>query len=181
MENETETTFWKGRPSQWLNIGPFTVAILLAAGIIAGGIFFPPAFIGLVIPLIYMHLALSHSPLPDLRAHHRAPSHHHRGDQPKHRRGGTIPGQGHPRGTEMVDAPHRPRKRPSRNIRPLPPARSISAPSAIASDSAKNSEKRSKPCVTENASAKWTSTRPAIPRDSRAWAAWDKAGSTEPD
>ncbi|MGJ8642356.1 MAG: PH domain-containing protein [Luteolibacter sp.] len=53
-EDETETTFWKGSPSQWLNIGPFSVAILLAIGIVAGGIFFPPAFIGLIIPVIYV-------------------------------------------------------------------------------------------------------------------------------
>lgn len=52
-DDKTETTFWKGSPSQWLNIGPFFVCILLAAGIVAGGIFFPPAFIGLVIPAIY--------------------------------------------------------------------------------------------------------------------------------
>lgn len=52
-EDETETTFWKGSPSQWLNIGPFSVAILLAIGIIAGGIFFVPAFIGLIIPAFY--------------------------------------------------------------------------------------------------------------------------------
>lgn len=48
-----ETTFWKGSPSQWLNLGPFSFAIALAAGIIVGGIFFPPAFIGLVIPFFY--------------------------------------------------------------------------------------------------------------------------------
>ncbi len=54
MDDESETTFWKGSPSQWLNTGPFSVAILLAAGIIVGGIFFPPAFIGLVIPVFYM-------------------------------------------------------------------------------------------------------------------------------
>ena len=48
-----ETTFWKGSPSQWLNIGHYTVALLLAAGIIAAGIFFPPAFLGLVIPFLY--------------------------------------------------------------------------------------------------------------------------------
>ncbi|MFD2256731.1 PH domain-containing protein [Luteolibacter algae] len=48
-----ETTFWKGSPSQWLNIGPFSLAILLSAGIVAGGIFFPPAFIGLMLPAIY--------------------------------------------------------------------------------------------------------------------------------
>jgi uncharacterized membrane protein YdbT with pleckstrin-like domain len=53
MEKETETTFWKGSPSQWLNLGPFIVAILLAGGIIAGGVFFPPALIGLVIPLAW--------------------------------------------------------------------------------------------------------------------------------
>ncbi|MEP2775061.1 MAG: PH domain-containing protein [Luteolibacter sp.] len=51
--DETETTFWKGSPSQWLNIGPYAVAILFAAGIIAGGIFFPPAFIALILPAIY--------------------------------------------------------------------------------------------------------------------------------
>ncbi|MDP4625058.1 MAG: PH domain-containing protein [Akkermansiaceae bacterium] len=53
MTDTEEKTFWKGSPSQWLNIGPFSVAILLAAGITAGGIFFPPAFIGLIIPAIY--------------------------------------------------------------------------------------------------------------------------------
>lgn len=55
MNNEqTETTFWKGSPSQWLNIGPFSVAILLAIGIMAGGIFFPLAFIALIIPALYL-------------------------------------------------------------------------------------------------------------------------------
>ncbi len=48
-----ETTIWKGSPSQWLNIGPFSVAALVAAGITAGGIFFPPGFIGLAIPVSY--------------------------------------------------------------------------------------------------------------------------------
>lgn len=50
---DEETTFWKGSPSQWLNIGPFTVALLLAAGIAVGGMFFPPAWIALVIPFFY--------------------------------------------------------------------------------------------------------------------------------
>jgi uncharacterized membrane protein YdbT with pleckstrin-like domain len=54
MEDTPETTFWKGSPSQWLNLGPFSVAILLAAGIIAAGVFFPPALIGLVVPLGWM-------------------------------------------------------------------------------------------------------------------------------
>lgn len=48
-----ETTYWKGSPSQWLNIGPFLVCLLLSAGIVTGGIFFPPAFIALVLPLGY--------------------------------------------------------------------------------------------------------------------------------
>lgn len=49
----TENTLWKGSPSQWLNLGPFAAALLLAAGIIAGGCFFPPAFAGLLLPLGY--------------------------------------------------------------------------------------------------------------------------------
>lgn len=52
-DDQTETTFWKGSPSQWLNIGPYLVCILLAIGIVAGGIYFTPAFIALLIPAIY--------------------------------------------------------------------------------------------------------------------------------
>lgn len=48
-----EITLWKGSPSQWLNIGPFTIALLLAAGIVVGGIFFLPA-----IPLAVLAAAL---------------------------------------------------------------------------------------------------------------------------
>jgi len=48
---DEETTFWKGSPSQWLNIGHFGAAILLAVGIVIGGVFFPPAFIALIFPL----------------------------------------------------------------------------------------------------------------------------------
>lgn len=48
-----ETSLWKGSPSQWLNLGPFTAAILLTAGIVAGGLFFPPAFIALILPPVY--------------------------------------------------------------------------------------------------------------------------------
>lgn len=56
MENSTETTFWKGSPSQWLNIGHFAAALLLAAGIAIGAVLsvFPPAFIGLIIPLVWI-------------------------------------------------------------------------------------------------------------------------------
>jgi uncharacterized membrane protein YdbT with pleckstrin-like domain len=49
-----ENSFWKGSPSQWLNLGPFSAALVLAGCIIAGGVFFPPAFIGLLVPLFYM-------------------------------------------------------------------------------------------------------------------------------
>jgi len=48
-----ENVLWKDSPSQWLNLGPYTVSALLAAGIAAGGLFFPPAFVGLILPLLY--------------------------------------------------------------------------------------------------------------------------------
>ena len=54
MTEEIETPLWKGTPSQWLNIGPFSLALLLSAGIAVGGILFPPAFAGLILPLIWM-------------------------------------------------------------------------------------------------------------------------------
>jgi uncharacterized membrane protein YdbT with pleckstrin-like domain len=53
-----ENTLWKGSPSQWLNIGPFTAAILLGTGIALAGIFFPPALLpalgGVVLLLVFM-------------------------------------------------------------------------------------------------------------------------------
>lgn len=49
-----ENTIWKGSPSQWLNLGPFIVALLFAGGVIFGSLFFPPALIGLIIPALYM-------------------------------------------------------------------------------------------------------------------------------
>ena len=54
MEANTETTFWKGSPSQWLNIGHFAAALLLAVGISILGVAFPPALIALIIPLIWI-------------------------------------------------------------------------------------------------------------------------------
>ncbi|QTN31809.1 PH domain-containing protein [Akkermansiaceae bacterium] len=48
-----ENTFWKGSPSQWLNIGHFGAAILITAAIAVGGVFFPPAFVALIIPFAY--------------------------------------------------------------------------------------------------------------------------------
>lgn len=49
-----ETSLWKGSPSQWLNLGPFTVALIAASGIFVGGLFFPPAFIALILPVGYL-------------------------------------------------------------------------------------------------------------------------------
>jgi len=52
-----ETTFWKGSPSQWLNIGPFSIAIVLAGIIIISSVFSGPAaplvLIALIFPVIY--------------------------------------------------------------------------------------------------------------------------------
>jgi uncharacterized membrane protein YdbT with pleckstrin-like domain len=49
-----ESTLWKGSPSQWLNLGPFTAALVACVGICVGGIFFPPAWLALVLPLGFM-------------------------------------------------------------------------------------------------------------------------------
>ena len=49
-----ENTLWKGSPSQWLNLGPFSAALMLSVGITVGGLVFPPAFAGLILPLGYM-------------------------------------------------------------------------------------------------------------------------------
>ena len=49
-----ESSLWKGSSSQWLNLGPFTAALVLAAGVLAGAVFFPPALIGLVLPTGYL-------------------------------------------------------------------------------------------------------------------------------
>lgn len=49
-----ENSLWKGSSSQWLNLGPFTAALLAAGTISAGGLFFPPVFIALVLPAVYL-------------------------------------------------------------------------------------------------------------------------------
>ena len=49
-----ETSLWKGSSSQWLNLGPFTAALIAAVGISVGSLFFPPGFIALIIPAAYM-------------------------------------------------------------------------------------------------------------------------------
>ncbi len=48
-----EDLLWKGTPSQWLNLGSYTGALVLAALIVVGGVFFPPAFIALILPLAW--------------------------------------------------------------------------------------------------------------------------------
>ncbi|WP_205760880.1 PH domain-containing protein [Luteolibacter luteus] len=47
----SEELLWKGSPSQVLNLGKYLIALLLAVGIAVGGIFFPPAWAALILPL----------------------------------------------------------------------------------------------------------------------------------
>jgi membrane protein YdbS with pleckstrin-like domain len=54
MTQETETPLWKGTTSQWLNIGHFTLALILSAGIIIGGVYIPFAYAALIIPLAWI-------------------------------------------------------------------------------------------------------------------------------
>ena len=56
MQSETvsEEVLWKGSPSQVLNLGKYLVALLLAIGIIVGGLFFPLAWAALILPLAWM-------------------------------------------------------------------------------------------------------------------------------
>ncbi len=49
-----ENSLWKGSPSQWLNLGPLCLALVMVAGIVVGGMFFPPAWIALPLPVIYL-------------------------------------------------------------------------------------------------------------------------------
>lgn len=49
-----ETSLWKGSPSQWLNLGPFVAAAIVVVGISIGGIFFPPAFLALILPAVFI-------------------------------------------------------------------------------------------------------------------------------
>jgi uncharacterized membrane protein YdbT with pleckstrin-like domain len=47
----SEEVLWKGSPSQVLNLGKYLVALAVAIGIGVGGIFFPPAWVALILPL----------------------------------------------------------------------------------------------------------------------------------
>jgi len=48
-----ETTIWKGSPSQWLNLGPFAAALVLAIGIAVAATHFPSIWLGLLVPVLY--------------------------------------------------------------------------------------------------------------------------------
>ena len=58
MDETTETTFWKGSSSQWLNFRPFLFSLIFASGIIIGSVFSGPAaplvLIALIFPVTYM-------------------------------------------------------------------------------------------------------------------------------
>lgn len=51
--SEQESVLWHGRPSQWLNFWPYTGGLLASAAIVAGGLFFPPAFAALALPILF--------------------------------------------------------------------------------------------------------------------------------
>lgn len=50
-----ETSLWKGSSSQWLNLGSYAAALVVAVGIVIGGITlaFPPVFAALAAPLLF--------------------------------------------------------------------------------------------------------------------------------
>ena len=50
----TESVLWKGTPSQMVNLGKYLLGFLAVAGITVAGLFFPPAWFALVLPLLYM-------------------------------------------------------------------------------------------------------------------------------
>lgn len=53
----SETTLWKGSPSQWLNLGPFAIALVVTIVLVVTGALFPPATVILwalvVVPVVY--------------------------------------------------------------------------------------------------------------------------------
>ena len=51
---DEEISLWKGATSQWINFWNHLLGLLVIAGIVAGGLFFPPAFIALIFPVGFM-------------------------------------------------------------------------------------------------------------------------------
>ena len=51
---EQESSMWQGRPSQWLNFWHYTAGLLACAAIITSGLFFPPAFAALALPVPFI-------------------------------------------------------------------------------------------------------------------------------
>lgn len=49
-----ESSLWKSSPSQWLNIGPFSLMVVLTIGLAVAGLFFPPLFAACALPVFYM-------------------------------------------------------------------------------------------------------------------------------
>lgn len=54
MKEDIETLLWKGTSSQWLNLGPFSLALLLIAGMLIAGAFYPLAFAALIFPFSWI-------------------------------------------------------------------------------------------------------------------------------
>lgn len=56
MKPDEETMIWRGTPSQWTNFGVYLLCGLLAAGVVAGYIYYKPSepliLVGLAIPVI---------------------------------------------------------------------------------------------------------------------------------
>jgi uncharacterized membrane protein YdbT with pleckstrin-like domain len=50
----SEEILWKGSPSQVLNLGKYLMALLLAVGIGIAGMFFPPVWAAIILPLGWM-------------------------------------------------------------------------------------------------------------------------------
>lgn len=50
-----ETPIWKGSPSQWLNLGPFSAALVISAAIAVGAVLIPltALWVALIVPLLY--------------------------------------------------------------------------------------------------------------------------------
>lgn len=50
----SEEVLWKGSPSQLLNVGKHAIALVVAIGVAVGGVFIPPVWFALPLPLLWM-------------------------------------------------------------------------------------------------------------------------------